>query len=464
MKLSSCSRLREGGKMIRRMSVVLAAWAFGFIGSVGQSAQAKDFPKVLSMRERKAVVDRITRARLDQLLPLVMRRAGFDMWIILCNEDNYDPVFLTMIPCDAWCPITQILVFSDPGSGKPIERLNISRTNMEGFHQSIWTPPHTERYGGESQWDCLARIISEKNPKKIGINESEAIWAADGLTASLKKRLVQTLGPVYSDRLHSAEPMAVLWLETLLDEEIDLMEKAVAVSKAIIAETFSNRVITPGVTTIDDLAFYYRQRIADLGLEKAFRPSFSIRGRHSDVAGRYGKGDRVIRRGDLLQCDVGLKYLRYNTDHQELAYVLRRGELDVPEGLRAGLLEVNKLQDIFCGEFKEGLSGNQLLVNILSKAKAMGIAKPRVYSHSLGYYLHEPGPLIGLPWEQENTGARGEVKLVPNSCFTVELSIDRPVPEWGGAEVRFPNEQDIVFTEKGVYFLDGRQKRYHVIQ
>jgi Xaa-Pro aminopeptidase len=369
-----------------------------------------------------------------------------------------------MIPYDAWCPITQILVFHNPGQGKEVERLNVSRTNMEGLHTSVWRPPHTMSHGGEGQWESLARIVKEKNPKKIGVNESAEIWAAGGLTVGLKQKIVQALGPVYSGRLQSAEPMAVLWLETLLDEEIDLMEKAVSISHALIAEAFSNKIVTPGVTTPEDLAFYYRQRIAELGLEKAFRPSFSIRGRHPDVLAKYGKGDRIIRRGDFLHCDVGLKYLRYNTDHQEIAYVLRRGEKEVPEGLKAGLAEANKLQDVYCREFREGLSGNQLLANILSKAKAVGIAKPRVYSHSLGYYLHEPGPLIGLPWEQEDTGVRGDVKLVSNSCFVVELSIDRPVPEWGGIDFRFPQEQDIVFTGRGVFFLDGRQTQFHIIR
>jgi len=174
--------------------------------------------------------------------------------------------------------------------------------------------------------------------------------------------------------------------------------------------------------------------------------------------------DKIIRRGDLLHCDVGLIYLRYNTDQQELAYVLRRNETDVPQGLQVGMAQSNRLQDIFCGEFKEGLTGNQMLNNILKKAKAAGINNPRIYSHSLGLYLHEPGPLIGLPWEQLNTGPRGEVELVFNSCFTAELSADLVVPEWGNQQVRFPLEQDIVFTENGVFFLDGRQTKFHVIK
>ncbi|MCP2620145.1 aminopeptidase P family protein [Candidatus Aminicenantes bacterium AC-334-K16] len=415
------------------------------------------------MRERAATVDKITKMRLDQLLPFVMRETGFDMWIIICNEDNYDPVFKTMIPYDAWCPITQILVFYDPGEGKDVERLNISRTNMKGLHEKAWQPPHTRKSTGESQWECLARIVRERDPRKMGINESDVIWAADGLTVSLKKKLVKTIGQKYAQRLHSAEKMVILWLETLLDEELDLYNQAVAISHALIAKTFSNEVITPGVTTTDDLAYYYRQKLADLGLQKSFRPSFRILGRHPEVLKKYSLEDKIIRRGDVLHCDVGLIYLRYHTDTQEMAYVLRRGEEDVPPGLKAGIAEGNRLQDIYCSEFKEGLTGNQLLANILKRAKEKGIKKPRVYSHSVGYYLHEPGPLIGLPWEQVNTGPRGEVRLVYNSCFTVELSVDCPVEEWSGQELRFKLEQDIVFTKKGVFYLDGRQTKFHIV-
>ncbi len=454
----------EGGIVFKKFCFCFLAYLIFLNAALPAFALEEDFPVVMSMRERKATVDKITLMRLERLLPRIMHETGFDMWILISNEDNYDPVFLTMVPYDAWCPITQILVFFDPGEGKAVERLNISRTNMEGLHETIWTPPHTQTHEGEEQWECLARVVKEKNPGRIGINESDAIWAADGLTASLKRKLVATIGPEHAKRLESAEKLSILWLETLFDEELDLYDSAVAISHALIAETFSNKVITPGVTTTDDLVFHYRQRTAELGLDKAFRPFFRIRGRNPEMLRKYPVDDKIIRRGDVLHCDVGIKYLRYNTDTQEMAYVLRRGETDVPEGLKTGMAEGNKLQDIYCGEFKEGLTGNQMLANILKEAKAAGIDRPRVYSHSVGYYLHEPGPLIGLPWEQEDTGPRGEVMLVPNSCFTVELSVECPVPEWGGEEFRFAMEQDIVFTKSGVYFLDGRQTKYHVIK
>jgi hypothetical protein len=426
-------------------------------------AWAGPFPHVLGIKDRIDVVNRITLKRLDELLPRFMRETGFDMWIIAANEDNPDPVLQTMIPYDTWNRRTQIVVFYDRGLEKGVERLNISRMGMKGFHTNAWDYRAYDRDKKEGQWQCLARIVRERDPQRIGINESDVIWAADGLSASLKRKLSQALGRRYEARFQSAEKLATLWLETLLQEEFDLHEQAVNISRAIIAETYSNSVITPEVTTVDDLIHHYWQRALDLGLEKAFDPSFSIQ-RNPDDLEKYGKDDRIIRRGDLLHCDVGLIYLRYYTDHQEWAYVLRRGETDVPESLKKAMAEGNRLQDVFAGEFKLGLSGNQLLSSILAKAKEKGIPGPRVYSHSLGYYLHEPGPLIGLPEEQENTGGRGEVKLVANSAFVAELSVSLPIPEWKGKILRLGIEQDIVFTERGVYFLGGRQKEFHVIR
>ncbi len=430
------------------------------VGLVLQSSAVpkKDFPVILSIREQVATENHITLLRLETLLPRVMREAGFDMWIIPCQEDNVDAVFRTMTPKNTWNRRDLMLVFYDRGPGKGVERMDISRMNMRGFHTRVWDREK------ETRWECLARIIKERDPQKIGINQSEVIWAADGLSATLKKKVVDSIEKKYVSRLHSAENMCTLWLETLLDDELDLYARAVAISHAIIAETYSSKVITPGVTTAEDLIFHYWQRAANLGLDKAFNPSFSIRGRHPDMVEKYGEDDKVIRRGDLLHCDVGLIYLRYHTDQQEWAYVLRRGETDVPEVFKKVMAEGHKLQDIFCSEFKLGLTGNQMLNNILTAARAQGIRKPKVYSHSVGYYLHEPGPLIGLPEEQVNTGGRGDVELVYNSTFTAELSVTYPIPEWDGKELRMGLEQIVAFTRNGMQFLDGRQTKFHIVK
>ena len=104
-----------------------------------------------------------------------------------------------------------------------------------------------------------------------------------------------------------------------------------------------------------------------------------------------------------------------------------------------------------------------MLAAILDRARSDGIPQPRVYSHSLGLFLHEPGPLIGLPWEQEDTGERGEVHLENGNAFTMELSVTDPLPEWEGADLRLAIEEDVIFVGDRCRVLGDRQTEFYLI-
>jgi len=264
------------------------------------------------------------------------------------------------------------------------------------------------------------------------------------------------------ERLVSAEACSTRWLATLTDEEVALYEHVVDVAHALMAECYNRGTIVPGVTTVQDLEWRYWQLCADHGLEVAFKPSFYPI-RRGSTGQLYGGVDPVIRAGDLIRCDVGIRYLGLISDHQEWVYALRPGEEDAPEGVRALMAEGNRLQDAFMAEFRRGLTGDQLLHNILGRARREGIPNPKIYSHSLGRLLHEPGPLIGLPWEQERNVGRGDVRLEHNYAFTMELSVEGPVPEWGGESLRFALEEDVVFTASGCRLIGGRQKGFFLV-
>jgi len=412
-------------------------------------------PKVLPLRRRDEVITRILRKRLDTILPLAMREAGIDMWLILCQEDDYEPVFKTMMPLDTWAPILQMLIFFDPGHGKPIERINLSMTHFGDLYDKPW---NGQRF--EEQWELLPKIIRERNPKRIGINIGRVQWAAGGLTHNLHEQLIEVVPDVA--RLVSAEPAATRWLATLTDDEVLLFEHVVDVAKSIIASCYRRETIVPGVTTIQDVMWAYWQRVADLGLEVAFKPFFRIV--RSEAARReFGNDDQTIRPGDFLHCDVGIRYLGLNSDHQQWAYVCRPGEDQAPAGARSILAEAHRLQEIFMAEFEQGRSGNELLARILTRARTEGVPNPKVYSHSLGLYLHEPGPLIGLPWEQERCEGRGDVRLEYNNAFTMELSVQDVLPEWKNEEFRLSIEEDVVFTPDGCRPIGLRQTAFHLI-
>jgi len=413
-------------------------------------------PKVLSMQERCDVVNSILRKRLDTILPMVMRETGFDMWLILCWEDNHDPVFASMLPMDTWTPILQILVFYELPDGT-MERINLSRTKMHDLYDMPYTVQKPEQ-----QWPWLREVIEARDPKRIAINQGDVIWAADGLSATLKEKLIETLPEKYVQRLESGEDLCRRWFETLSDQEMELYPHVVSVAHSLLREIYSRRTIVPGVTTTDDLLWAYWQRCADLGLERSFTGRFSIV-RSDQAKEMYGAGDNIIRHGDMVGCDVGIKYLRLITDTKEWVYVRREGEVDAPDGLKKLMADGNRLQDIYVGEFVQGRTGNEILQAVLTKARQAGLMNPRVYSHSCGLLLHEPGPLIGHPFEQEFWAGRGEVELNYDSAFVAELSVDGVVPEWGGQTVRFPQEAQVMFTREGVHFIDGRQTEFYLV-
>jgi len=330
-------------------------------------------------------------------------------------------------------------------------------TNTGGLYDRPWQGRHHEE-----QWPLLREIIHERDPQRIGINIGSTQWAAGGLTHNLYTQLVAALPETYVARLASAEPLTTIWLSTLTDSELQLFEHVAHVAHHILAACLSRQSVVPGVTTVRDLEWTYWQRCADLGFGLAFKPFFNLV-RPEETKRRFGEQDDVIRHGDMIHSDVGIRYLRLNSDHQECAYVLRPGEDDAPQGLRRLMSEANRLQDVYLSEFRLGQSGNELLGVILARAHAEGIPNPKVYSHSLGLFLHEPGPLIGLPWEQERCPGRGDVRLRYNNCFTMELSVTDRVPEWGDQEVTMSLEQDVAFTKEGCRLIDGRQTALHLI-
>lgn len=412
---------------------------------------------ILPLKKQDEIITCILRQRLNEILPMAMREGEIDMWLILCQEDDLDPVFKTMLPINTWTPILQMLIFYDRGEHGRIEKINLSMTDTGNLYDKPWMGKHHEE-----QWRLLSEIIQERDPKRIGINIGNVIWAAGGLTYNLYQQLINAIPKIYVERLVSAERACTRWLMTLSELELEIYPSVVSLAHQLIRQCFNPKVIVPGITTTDDLEWHYWQMCMDLGLEVAFKPYFRIYRREKQTS-ICRPGDKTILRGDLVHCDVGLRYLRLCTDHQELAYVRRDGETDAPKGIKKLLSENNHLQNIFMSEFKQGLSGNQILERVLSRATREGVPSPKVYSHSLGIYLHEPGPLIGLPWEQKSCPGRGDIKLEYNSCFTMELSVEDIIPEWDNQPIRLGTEQDVKFTKEGCIPMDGVQTMYHLI-
>lgn len=411
-------------------------------------------PPLLSARERADTENRILRERLDTVIPAIMRTEGIDTWLLVAREYFEEPVVASMLDGENMHARRRtILIFHDPGQGRAVERLTVSRYGLGGLFAPAWDPAKQP-----DQWKAAAEIVAARNPKRIAINVSDLYQFADGMTASQREAFTAALAPDLRQRIVSGEGLAIRWLETRTPAEMQLYPTIERTAHAIIGEAFSRAVITPGVTTAEQVQWWYRDRLLQLGLEPWFHPSVAIQ--RQGVKGMI-EGPEVIRPGDLLWTDFGITYLRLNTDTQHLAYVLKPGETQAPAGLRQGLANSNRLQDILTRQFAVGRSGNEVLARARAEAKAAGL-DPSIYSHPIGLHGHGAGPSIGF-WDNQAGDPQGARPIDPDTAWSIELTTYAPVPEWGGQRVDFRAEENAFFDGKSVRYIDGRQTELALI-
>jgi len=418
---------------------------------------------VLSEREQSVVIDEMLEDRFNTVLPALMQRTNIDLWLIISREYNEDPVLKTMLP-STWLSArrTTMLVFYLNPESKQLEKYSISRYNVGKSIPASW-----DMKKFPDQWDALIDLIKNKNPNKIGINISADFAHADGLDHTHYDVLMKRLPKTLQSKVVSAESLAVGWLETRTAKEMQLYQKLVSITHGIIAEGFSNQAITPGVTTTDDLVWWFRQRVRSLGLTTWFHPSVSIQ-RNDSASFEHLRSfsnrpeNDIIRFGDLIHVDFGITYLRLNTDIQQHAYMLHPEETEAPVYLQNAFAKSNRLQDILTDQFKTGRTGNQ----ILKAARANAIKEninPSIYTHPLGLHGHAAGPTIGMWDMQEGVSGSGDYPIYPNTAYSIELNSATYIPEWG-KEIRIMLEENGYYDGQAFKYIAGRQKKLILIR
>ena len=419
--------------------------------------------KVLTLRDRSEIRNRLLKDRFESVLPDIMERTGIDMWIIVAREYNEDPVIKTMLPA-TWLNARRrtILVVYNPGSGNKLETYAIARYDVGEVFKRMWDPEQQP-----DQYKALAKLIYDKNPNKIGINQSEFFAQADGLTATEYNLLKSSLNRRQLKKVVSAEKLAIGWLETRSAMEMEYYPEICNIAHEIIKEGFSSNVITAGITTTDDVVWWYRDRIRELGLITWFHPTVDLQRSDNikfDFLSAFSKSkvSNVIQKGDLLHVDFGITYLGLNTDTQQHAYVLKDGEMNAPAELNNALRIGNKLQDILTNEFTTGRTGNEILLSALTKAKSVGI-KPQIYTHPIGFYGHGSGPTIGMWDKQEGVPVNGDYPLFKNTAYSIELNAKVYIESWG-KEIAIMLEEDAFFDGEKCDYIDCRQTKMILIR
>ena len=414
---------------------------------------------VLPLKERAKVMESIQEERFTTLLPQLMEAHQIDAWVLITREYNEDPVVKTMLP-PTWLNARRrtILVFTrNPKTGE-MKRAAITRYPFGRLIPSAW-----KKEEQPDQMKALADYLRQNNPRSIGINTSEHYGIADGLAKTDYDLLMEALPKQLKSRVLSATPLAVSWIETRTPAEMTIYRQLVEITHSIIAEAFSTKVITPGVTTTDDVGWWMREKVNALGLKTWFHPTIDVqRNEESDLYAFDGKSKfDIIQPGDLVHCDFGITYLGLNTDCQELAYVLKTNETAAPDYLQAALLEGNNVQDLFTQAFKKGRTGNETLALALEAGKKAGY-RPQIYTHPLGSYGHSAGTTFGMWDAQDGVPGSGDWPLHENTVYAIELNTKVYLEAWK-KDVRVMLEEAGYFGPEGFSYVNKRQTNLHLI-
>ena len=408
---------------------------------------------ILSLKERARVIEEIQKDRFDNLLPKLMDETGIDMWVIITREYNEDPVIKTLLP-PTWLNARRrtILAFHYDKKSKDLEKVAIARYSFGKNIPSIWNKEEEP-----NQMKALAKFIEEKNPEKIGLNYSDHFALADGIVKTDYELFLDNLPSKLSKKVVSAEELAIRWIETRTEKEMIIYDQLVEITHGIINEAFSTNVITPGVTTTDDVVWWMREKVKKLGLKTWFHPTIDVqRNENSDLYAFDGESKfDIILPGDLIHCDFGISYLTLNTDCQELAYVLKPNETEPPEYLVKALDEGNRVQDIFTDLFEYKKTGNQILKEALEQGKNEGL-RPQIYTHPLGTFGHSAGTTLGMWDSQGGVPFTGDFPMNYNTVYAIELNTKVFIEEWN-KDIRVMLEEAGVFEKTGFRYVNGRQ-------
>jgi Xaa-Pro aminopeptidase len=410
-------------------------------------------------RRRWEMLRQIRLDKFEYVLPVAMRTHGIDMWIVAVKENHYDPLWEDL--GRGYISGIGYYVFTDRG-GDRIERAALG---PDGY-----LIDQSGAYDVFAPASSLATFVKERNPKRIGVNMSEQIGPADGLSHTMHQHLVKTLGEPYASRLVSAERVVSDFRSRRVASEIVAFGEAAGIAIQLAERALSNEVITPGRTTLEDVAWWMQDRLLEKGLGSEFdMPSVYTTGPDGIIA---TSTDLVIQPGMVLMIDWGVQLMNFGTDVKRVAYVLKPGEVKPPASIQAAFDKALAIRAVAKKHLKVGVRADEAMKNINDALKAAGYGviefnKPTpgpstdvvIGFHPVGNTGHDIGASL-TTWQP----LQATFPILANHMFSFEYFAYTPLPEWGGKKLRIPIEDDALVTERGVEFLHSANYRLLVIK
>jgi Xaa-Pro aminopeptidase len=410
-------------------------------------------------RRRWEMQRQIRLDKFEQILPVAMRSAGIDMWIVAVKENHREPLWEDL--GRGYVSGIGYYVFTDRGRDR-IERAALG--------PSGYLIEQSGAYDIFAAASTLAAFVRERNPKRIGVNMSDEIGPADGLSHSMFQHLTRTLGEPFAARLVSAERLVSDFRSRRVAGEIVAFGEAAGIAIQLAERALSNEVITPGKTMLEDVAWWMQDQLLARGLGSEFdMPSVYITGPEGIAATSTA---RVIQPGDVLMIDWGVQLMNFGTDVKRVAYVLKPGEAVPPRSIQNAFDKAIGVRDVLKRAIKPGIRADETMKNMDAGLRAAGYGviefnRPNaddktdvVYGfHPVGNTGHDIGPSL-TTWQP----LQKTFTLHLQHLFAFEYFAYTPIPEWGGKKLRIPIEDDAVLMEHGIQFVHPANYRLLVIR
>jgi hypothetical protein len=408
----------------------------------------------------------------EHVLPMVMREQSVDVWILRNNEadlyyNNEGPVFTSLLPAN-FEGMTLPSIYAHPGS-QAIPKFLLFHYNNGRIE-----------YHEPSDFKHINTLVNKIQPNRIAISFFN------------NEDMLNALGKKYSKKIIDSWTIGVRWLETISPGQIDAYSFVQGLANDIIAEGFSNAVVIPGITTTDDLNWWFRHCYLDLDLEIENHPSVIVKRRPSliekyssiDSPNKFRDGQTqnginvVIQKGDIISLDSDIMLMGLVTDSHQHAYVLQSNEEDVPDDLKKALETVNQMQDLFAAEFRLGRTGKEIVASSKKIELLPGIIETELGFHPPpmfirrfllgGYMFSHKTYVAGMtsgPGYYPTSIVTNNHNLYHNTLYAFEPHTRIDVEGWGPIGVEIGIGQIVVFSEERVRYLNRPQNsKWHVIK
>lgn len=365
-----------------------------------------------------------------------------DMWITSGRETgmNNDP----MLPFVSSIDYTALMAIIITKTGRSVAL--VGHNDEEGAKQ---TNLYDEVHGYDTNFDIeFLNMIKRFRPVKVALNYSDFDVAADGLSHGLYLRISKIIHSAQIDTvIVSAEEIARALRGRKTESEKQRISKAINTTQKIYDDA---RVFIKAGVTEKDIFNFFQERMQHYSVTSGWEPSQcpGVMVGTSSVVGHNAPTDIIVKKGDVITVDFGVRENGYCSDMQRVFYILKDGEIEAPDVLNKAL---EAIQEGIRSAAKAMIPGSKVYhVDAAARNHIMSQGFPSwnyALGHEIGRFAHDGGLLLAPKWDRyEKTML--EKLIEKGMMFTLEPGIKTQYGFVGQEEVAYVGENGGVILSK----------------